>query len=169
MNPFRRALVTGSALVLPALALAGCAALGTTAPAAGINASVQSVFNASQYVLPLLDVLLVGVSMVVPAAAPVIAMATPYLNAAGAAFQGLSLSMSSSAAQPIVQQIASNLSAVVKAATGIFTASGADPRLAALAPKLQQAQAVLGLLTAFVSGVSAMPTAATVRLPLLHG
>jgi hypothetical protein len=168
MNPFRRGLVTGSALVLPALALAGCAAVtgGTTA---GINASVQSVFNASQYVLPLLDVLLVGIAVAVPAAAPAIALATPYLNAAGAAFQGLSVTMAPASAQPIVQQIAADIGAVIQAAAGLVTGPGANPKLAPLAPKLQQAQAVLGLLTAFVSGVTAMPTAATVRLPLLHG
>jgi hypothetical protein len=168
MNPFRRDLVTGSALVLPALALAGCAAVtgGTTA---GINASVQSVFSASQYILPLLDVMLVGIAMVVPAAAPAIALATPYLNAAGAAFQGLSLSMTQSAAQPVVQRIAGAVGQVIQTTTGIINAPGANPKLAALAPKLAQAQAVLGLLTAFVSGVTAMPTAATVRLPLLHG
>lgn len=160
----RRALFSTTALVLPALAVAAC----TPGTSGGVDANLQTVFNASQFVLPLLDVLLVGVSLVVPAAAPLIALATPYLNAAGNAFQDLSLTMTTSAAKPVVQQIADNVGGVIKAVTDVIAAPGGNAKLAALAPKLQQAQAALALLTAFISGVHAMPTAATVPMRLLH-
>ncbi len=151
----RRLLLATSALV----AVAACTATGT-GPVS--NSQVQTVFNGIQFVLPLLDVLAAGVAIAVPAAAPAIALATPYLDNAGAVFQSLSETMTTVQAQPIVKQIEGYLSSGFAVAQKVVAA---NPSLAGFAPKLAQANAVLGLLTAFVNGVQAMPTAATVALP----
>lgn len=132
------------------------------------NASVQAVFNGVQFVLPLIDVLALGIAVAVPAAAPVVAVVTPLLNSAGTVFQTLSATMTAVDAQPIVKQIEDYVVSAVTAVNNVVTAPGASPALAAFQPKVAQAEAVVALLTAFVNGVSAMPTAATVPTPYLH-
>ncbi len=143
----------------PVLALAACAPGSTTA------SNVQKVMLQAQFVLPLVDVLLAGVAVAVPSAAPAITAAQPYLDQAGAAFQMIAATMTDTQAKPLVQQIEDGVAAALNAVSGIIAS---NPKLAPLAPKLAQAQAVLALLDAFVTGVSSMPTAAAVRMPLLH-
>lgn len=159
----RRSLVSTTALIAPALALAACAATST-----GTTPAVQTVFNAVQFALPLVDMLVTGVSIAFPPTAPVLATVIPYINSAGTVFQTLSTTMTTVQAQPIVQQIEGYVSAVVKAVKSAVSAPNAPPQLAGFAPKVAQAEAALGLLTAFVNGIAAMPTAAMAPLPLLH-
>jgi hypothetical protein len=162
----RRSMLSTSSLVLPALALAACSTATGTAPT---NAVVQTVFNGIQFVLPLLDVLAAGIAVAVPAAAPIVATIAPYLASASGVFQTLSIGATEAAAQPVVAQIETYISAAVTAVEGVVNG---NPKLAPLAPKVQQAQAVLGLLTAFINGVTATSAAAArasfVLPPLLH-
>ncbi len=157
----RRLLASSAAL----LALAACTALPGTAPT--ISPTVQAVFNATQFLLPLLDVLAAGIAVAVPAAAPIVAIVAPYLASASGVFQTLQVVMTETQAQPLVQQIEGDVQAAVAAIAGVVNG---NPKLAPLASKIAQAQAVLGLLTAFVNGVQAMPRFAErpVALPLLH-
>ena len=157
-----------------AVALAGTAAACTTIKNPNgtttivVDPAVQSVFNSIQFVLPLLDVLAAGIAVAVPAAAPAVAAVTPYLNAAGTVFQTLQVTMTKAQAQPIVQQIEGYVSGAVTAAQNVIATT---PSLAGLAPKVQQAQAVLGLLTTFVNGVvpaAALAKAPVALPPLLH-
>lgn len=160
----RSILVTSSAIALPALAaIAAC-----TVPPAGTTPAVQTVFNDIQFILPLVDALAFGISIAVPSSAALVAAATPYLNSAAPIFQTLSATMTQVQAMPIVQQIEGYLSGAVKAVAGVVNGAPAGSQLAAFAPKVQQAQAALALVTAFVNGVTAMPTAAMAPLPLLH-
>jgi cytochrome c5 len=159
----RRALLSTTALMAVPAALAACAS--SPAPT---NSAVQSAFNAIQYALPLLDVLALGLSVAVPAAAPVLAIVEPYLGSAATVFQGMSDTMTAAAAQPIVAQIEGYLTGATAAVQKAITSAPAGSPVAAFGPKVAQAQAVLGLLTAFVNGVQAMPTKATVSLALLH-
>lgn len=160
----RRILLNTTALALPALALAACASTGT-----GTSATVQAVFNAVQFALPLLDVLALGIAVAVPAAAPIVAVVEPYIGSAGVVFQTLSATMTDASAKPLVQQIEGYLSGAVQAVQKAVGAAPAGSPLTQFAPKVAQAQAVLALLTTFIHGV--VPGAAlapTVALPLLH-
>ncbi len=148
-----------------ALASVSVIALAACSGGAISSANVQGVFNAIQFALPLLDVLAAGIAVAVPGAAPIVALVTPYLNSAGAVFQTLSATMTATQAQPLVGQIEGYLAAAVTAVQGVVSST---PSLAPLASKVAQAQAVLGLLTTFVNGVSTMPTSALVPLPYLH-
>lgn len=158
----REALRLGRRLALSAVALPGVAAC---APGSASASNVQKIMLNIQFVLPLADVLLAGVAVAVPGAAPAIAAAEPYLAAAGKVFQTISATMTDTQAKPLVQQIEDYVAAALKAVSGVVAD---NPKLAPLAPKLAQARAVLALLDAFASGVSAMPTAAAVPVPLLH-
>jgi hypothetical protein len=110
-----------------------------------------------------------GIGVAVPAAAPLVAAVTPYLNAAGPVFQTLSTTMTQAQAQPVVQQIVGYVQGTVTAISQVINAPGADPRLAAFVPKLAQAQAVLGLLLAFVNGLQPMAPEVRASLPVwLH-
>lgn len=147
-----------------AIAIAGCTTAAT-------SASVQSVFASIQFVLPLLDVLALGIAVAVPSSAPALVGVTPYLNSAAGVFQTLSATMTQVEAQPIVKQIEAYVASAVAAVKGVVTAPGAAPALVAFQPKVAQAEAVVALLTAFVNGVTAQPgaTAARTAMPaLLH-
>jgi len=161
----RRALLSATALAAPALALAACSTLesmtGTTTP----TAAVQAIMLKAQYLLPLLDALALGISVAVPAAAPVLIAVTGYLNQASPIFQSLVATMSVAQAQPIVAQIETYAAAAV---TQIQSVVANNPALSAYASRVAQAQAVVALLTAFANGVESMPTAATVPVPYLH-
>lgn len=159
----RRNLVSTTALIAPALALAACATTST-----GATPAVQTVFNAVQFILPLVDALALGISVAVPSSAALVAAVTPYLSAAAPIFQTLSATMTQVQAMPIVQQIEGYLSGAVKAVAGVVSGAAPGSKLAAFGPKVAQAQAALALVTAFVNGVTAMPTAAMAPLPLLH-
>lgn len=158
----RRSILSTTALVAPALALAACSSTSTA------NATVQTVFNAIQFALPLIDTLAFGIAIAVPPAAPLVAAVTPYLNAAGPVFQTLSATMTQVQAQPIVQQIEGYLAGAVKAVAGVVDGAPAGSQLAAFAPKVQQAQAALALVTTFVNGVSVGASMTPVPMPLLH-
>jgi hypothetical protein len=149
-------------LALSAVALAGVAAC---APGSATAFNVQKVMLQAQFLLPLADVLLAGVAVAVPGAAPAIMATQPFLAAAGKVFQTISATMTDVQAKPLVQQIEDYVGAALKAISGVVMD---NPKLAPLASKLSQAQAVLALLDAFVSGVSTVPTAAAVPVPLLH-
>jgi len=159
MNANRRAALIGTSSLL---ALAACAGGASNA------STVQSVFSAIQYALPLLDVLALGIAVAVPAAAPIVAVVEPYLGSAAALFQTMSATMSDATAKPIVARIEGYLSAAVAAVSSAVAAAPAGSKAAAFQPKIAQAQAVLALLTAFVNGVQAMPTARTSMPALLH-
>lgn len=163
----KRRLLSTTALVLPAAAaLAGCAAIekitGTTTP----QGAVQAVFNSVQFVLPLIDALALGISVAVPGSAAIMAGVMTLINQAGPVFQTLDAAMTTATAQPIVKQIEGYVTAGTSAIAGVVNST---PALAAYKTRVAQAQAVVGLLTTFVNGVS--PTAAlapTVLPPLLH-
>jgi hypothetical protein len=162
----RRILLASSALVLPALA--GCAAVekmtGTTNP----DAAVQSIFNSCQYILPLVDALALGISVAVPGAAVAMGAVMTGIAKAGPIFQTFEATMTAVQAQPIVSQIENYAAAGVNTIANVVNGT---PALSAYATRVQQAQAVVGLLTTFVNGATAMPTAAmapTVFPSLLH-
>lgn len=163
----RRALFGSTALVAVG-AIAACAQIekitGTTTP----QAAVQAVFNACQFVLPLVDALALGISVAVPAAAPAMGAVIAGISTAGPIFQTFETTMTQAQAQPIVQQIESYVTAGVNSIAGVVNSAATGSKLAAYQSRVAQAQAVVGLLTTFVNGVSAMPTGATVPLPLLH-
>lgn len=158
----RRNLMSSSAIVAVS-AVAACAAGSSAATA------TASIVNAIQYVLPLADILAVAVAAAVPAAAPIITAALPYLNEAGVVFQGLAASMTQIEAQPIVQQISKDVQNVYTAIQQGMAQAPRNPTIVALQPKLAQCDAVIQALIAFYQGVSTMPKAyAPVALPLLH-
>src|ERR1700723_975878 len=168
----RRSAVSKTILLASAAILTQAGSCAPNAPATigtTNNAAVQTVFNGIQFVLPLLDVLAAGIAVAVPAAAPIVATIAPYIASAGGVFQTLSIGATEAAAQPIVGQIETYISAAVTAVEGVVNG---NPKLAPLLPKVQQAQAVLGLLTAFINGVTATPAAAArasfALPPLLH-
>lgn len=156
----RRALLSASALVAPAL-LVACAT-------ATSNATVSAVFNAIQYILPELETLALGVSILFPAAAPTVAIVEPYLIPAASIFQGLSAAMTTVQALPRVQQIEVYLKTAFDKVQTAMGSPTAPPTIAKFSPALQKASAALALVTAFVNGVQALPSAAAVPLLLLH-
>jgi hypothetical protein len=158
----RRGLLATSALIAPVIAVAACVT-GAVVPA------VLAVFNGIQFVMPLLDVLVAGMAIAVPAAAPLVAIVTPYLNSAAAVFADMVPTMTQLQALPLVQQIEGFLQSAVKAANDAVNAPGADPKLKQFLPKIAQAQQVLDLLTAFGKGVQGGTALAPMELPrLLH-
>ena len=160
---FKRSLLTATALAVPALVLGACAGTTSASP------TVQSVFNGIQFVLPLADALALGISVAVPASAGLMAGVMTGINQAGPIFQTLQATMTEAAALPIVKQIEDYVSAGVSSIANVVNS---NPSLAAYQSRVAQAQAVLGLLTTFVNGVTAgVPTAArasTLPIPLLH-
>jgi phage-related protein len=160
MNNQRRALLATSGLA--ALVVAGCAATGSTS-----TAGVQSVFSAVQFVLPLLEALATGISLAVPAAAPILAVVMPYLGQAGPVFQTLSAAMTAVAAMPIVQQISGYVTAAFNAVAGVVNTAAAGSKLAGFSGLVSEAQAALAVIVAFVSGVQGMPAAAMAPRPML--
>jgi hypothetical protein len=154
----RRNLAAG----ISVLALAAC---GTTASG---GPTVQSVFAQCQYILPLVRILVAGIDIAVPASAPLVNAALPFLDQAGAAFQLLQAAMPVSTALPIVQQVEGYAKQAVDTVASAVNAAAPGSKLAQFAPEVLEAQAVLALITAFANGVQAMPTAAAVKLPLLH-
>lgn len=153
-------------LALSAVALAGVAAC-TVAQTAGI----QPVFNAIQFVLPLEKALAVGLSVAVPQAAGLIAAVQPYLDKAAPIFQKLQASMTAAEGKPLIQQIEGYAKDAMEQIVAVVANAPPGSRLASFQPLVMEAQAALAVITAFVSGVSAMPTAATaaaVPVPLLH-
>lgn len=157
----RRALLATVALGLPA-ALAACA---TSTPSDGT--SVQKVFNTIQYILPLVDVLAAGIAIAVPASAPVMTAASATLQLAGPVFQKLSTTMTEVEAKPLVDQIRGYVKASVGSIADVVNAAPDGSSLARFRPQVQMANAVVGLLDAFVAGVQAAPKGA-VAMPLLH-
>jgi hypothetical protein len=155
MNTDRRLAILGGAT----LAVAACT------PGASTSSNVQTVFNGIQFVLPLVDVMAAGIAIAVPGAAPIVAVVAPYLNNAAAVFQGLSATMSEAEAKPLVQKIETYVAGAIDA---VGNAMKSSPKLAEFQPKLEQAKQVLALLTAFVNGVKAMPTARAAMPRLLH-
>lgn len=159
---FKRRLLAATALALPAIILDGCAATSA-------NPTVQSVFNAIQYVLPVADALALGISVAVPASAGVMAGVMTGIAQAGPIFQTLQATMTEAAALPIVKQIEDYVSAGVSSIVNVVNSS---PALAAYSTRVAQAQTVVGLIATFVNGVTAgAPVAArapTVPIPLLH-
>lgn len=145
-----------------ALALAAC----TTTAQQSATATVQAVFNACQFILPLVDALALGISVAVPASAGVLGAVTGYLNQAAPIFQAFVATMTVAQAQPLVAQIETYVAAAVNALASVVQN---NPSLAAYQSRVAQAQAVVALLTTFVNGVQLTPKAALpVRLPLLH-
>lgn len=161
---FPQAIAICGVAVPAALSLAACAPT-TTSTGTTTQSNVQKVLGQIQFVLPLVDVLLAGVAVAIPSAAPAITAAEPFLAAAGQAFQSISATMTDMEAKPIVQQVEGYVAGALKAISGVIAGNAS---LAPLSPKLAQAQAVLVLLDAFVTGVSVMPTAAAVPVPYLH-
>lgn len=160
----KRKFLTTTALIAPAIILAGCTSATATATA-------QAVFAQIQYLLPLVKVLALGIAIAVPSSAGVVATVTPYLDQAGTAFQALSATMTVVSALPIVQQVEGYLKNAVDSVAVVVNDGAPGSKLAQFAPELQEAQAVLALITAFATGVQAMPTmarVAKVSLPLLH-
>jgi hypothetical protein len=155
MNSSRRL----SFAAVPALALAACT------PGSSTTSGVQKVMLQIQFTLPFLDALVAGIAVAVPSSAPAVNAALPWLADAGRAFQTLTAAMTDAQGRPIVQQIEGYVAAALQVVSAIVAK---NPQLAGLAPKIVEARAVLALLVAFVSGVSAMPTAAAVRVELLH-
>ena len=159
----------GTTALVAVGALTGCAWLeqvtGTTTPAA----AVQAIFNSVQYELPLVDALAVGIAMAVPGLASAMTLVEQGIAAAGPIFQTFQTTMTAVQAQPIVAQIEGYVSAGM---SSIVSAVNATPSLASNQPlqtRLAQAQAVLGLLTTFINGVTAGAKATIpVPLPLLH-
>jgi len=151
-----------------ALALAGCATIEkitgtTTAAAAG-----EAILLDCQYLLPLVDALALGISVAVPGSAVAMGAVSAAINAAGPIFQQLSSTMPVAQAQPLVQQIETYANTAVMAISNLVNTT---PALSAYAPKVAQAQQVVGLLTTFVNGVTTAPTAAMIHAgppPLLH-
>lgn len=165
--PSSRRLFASSALVGVPLALAGCGATSAN----GMT-PVQQVFTEIQFVLPLFEALTAGIAIAVPVTAPLIATVTPYLAEAGAAFQALQLTMTATAAQPVVQQVFGYVDQVAATVTTLVQGAAPDSKLAQFQPQLTQGNAVLQLIEAFAKGVLAgptPPTAAALPLPaLLH-
>lgn len=159
--------------VAPALAavplVAGCATIekwtGTTTP----QAATQAVLNEVQFILPLVDALALGISVAVPGLGTAMGVVIAGVANAGPIFQTLQATMTTAEAQPIVQQIEGYVAAGV---AQLVTAVQKTPALAAYATRVQQAQAVVALLTTFVNGVVPAPAVAAryrgVALPLLH-
>lgn len=157
MQSDRRNLLAVAALAPAALAVS-CAPGSSTS-------NVQTVFNGIQFVLPLVDVLAAGIAIAVPGAAPIVGIVSPFLGNAASVFQTLSATMSDAEAKPIVQKIESYVAGAVDAVGNVLASS---PKLAEFQPKFEQAKQVLALLTDFVSGVQAMPTARMAMPRLLH-
>jgi hypothetical protein len=154
----RRSALAGVSLV----AMAACGPTGN-AP------TVQSVLNVIQFALPLLDAMALGISVVVPGSAAVMAGAMTLLNQAGPIFQTLDATMTAAQAQPIVRQVETYIAGALQAVAGVVNTT---PSLAAYQTRVAQAQAALGMLTTFVNGVTGgVPVAARaprVAIPLLH-
>ena len=150
------------------VALSGCAEIekitGTTTPAA----AGEAILLDAQFLLPLVDALALGISVAVPASAPLMTTAMGLIASAGPVFQQLSSTMTVAAAQPLVQQIETYASGALSSIAGVVNTT---PALSAYATRVAQAQQVLGLLTTFVNGVTTAPTAAMIQAgtpPLLH-
>lgn len=158
--------MTSRRLALAGVSLAALTACTTAQQQQVITSSVQTVYNSVQFVLPLLDVLALGISVTAPAAAGVLGVVTGYLNQAAPIFQTLVATMTVAEAQPLVQQIEACVKAAVDA---VQTTVQANQKLAAYQGRVAQAQAVVGLLTAFVNGVQQAPAAAAraTALPML--
>ena len=160
----RRNLLSTTVLATSAVALAACAT-STTAP------TVQSVMLQIQYLLPLTKALVVGIGIAVPASAGLVNTALPYLDQATAAFQLLQSNMPVSTGLPIVQQVEVYLKQAVDVVASAISSAPAGSKLIQYTAEVQEAQAVLALITAFASGVQAVSVAARVRsvsLPMLH-
>lgn len=157
-NLLRTTTLWGIPLVLSACAVGSTAATTTAA-----------VVNEIQYVLPLVDVLAVGIAAAVPASAPIISAALPYLTDAGTIFQTLTAAMTTAQAQPIVLQISKDVGNIYDAIQQGMALAPNNAVITALEPKLAQCAAVLELMLNFAQGISTMPKAAPmVQLPLLH-
>jgi hypothetical protein len=155
----RRNALAGVSLV----ALAAC-----TSPTADV--SVQTVFADVQFILPLLGTLAAGIAIAVPQSAGIVAIVTPYLTQAATAFQSLSATMTAVQAMPIVSQIEAYLQSAVDAVANLINGAAVGSTLIKFAPQIQQAEAVLALIMAFVKGLQAAPLARVqgVSLPYLH-
>lgn len=156
--------IFASTVSLSALLVAGaCSATAT--------ANAQAIFAQIQYLLPLLKMLVIGISIAVPQAAGVVQVVAPYLDNAATVFQTLQATMSLVDARPIVQQISGYATAAVDAVANLVDAAPVSSTLAKFKAEVQEAQAVLALITAFAAGLPSIPVAARVQtsaLPLLH-
>lgn len=147
MNPARRSLISTSALVLPALALAAC----TPAPAGGTQTATEQFIAQVQAVLAYFAPIVSVISIFVPGAAAYAPIVEAGLNGALNVFNTISSTMSVAQAQPIAQKIVTYIG-------GSLTA--ADQAVAVISDPVQRAKAQgivaqvrggLGLLSAFAS------------------
>lgn len=149
-----------AALVAP-VALAGC---GTTAT----STTTQTVLNEIQFLLPLVETLAIGISVDVPSTAKTMNTIVSTLNLdAAPIFQSIVATMTQEQSAPLVQKIEAYASAAM---ASIATVVANTPSLAKYANSVAQAQEVLTLIEAFVTGVTTGPVSARapVPVPLLH-
>lgn len=152
----RRALVSTTALAIPALALAACATTaGTSTVSAGISQAIaigQGILNYIGPVLPLL-------AAFVPLAAPFVPEAMAGISLASGLLNTLQTTMTAAASQPIVGQVSTAIG-------GVLTAGDQAVALITNPQQKAQAQAILaaargelGLLTQLAVNIQAVVTA----------
>jgi hypothetical protein len=160
MNASRRSLVSVSTLAIPALALAACtpAPAGTTT-VAQILTEITGIMN---YAAPIASI----ISIFVPGASAFLPLVESGLNAALNVANTIVSTMAAAAAQPLVQQVSTDLKGALTAA-GQAIAVISDPTQQAKAQAiLAQASQGVTLLDAFVTGVALVvtPPAAAARM-----
>lgn len=162
----RRSFLGKSALVTAAGALAltldACAAGSTT------TQTVEQVIATIQAWLPFVNGVAIGIAALVPGAAEGLAVVEGGISTASGLFNTLTSTMTASAAKPIVSQIVTDMSGVVTAFGQMVNAAPAGNTRTSLQAAYQEAEAVLPLLSAFITGAAATLSigAATAPIPV---
>lgn len=146
-NSARRSALFGTSAALVAVAVAGCTSGAVT------TASVEQVIAEMQALLPFLDVLATGISIAVPAAAPLLAIVMPYLANASTIFATISSTMTQVEAAPIVQKFSDAIAGALNAIDEEISSVPAGSPLVKFQPLLAQANAVFALLLAFYNAI----------------
>ena len=145
MNLNRRHLATTTALALPVAALAAC----STVNGLVTNGTLQNLLNQVQAAMPAIELIAQGVSVFVPGSASMIAVVEQGLSAAYTVAQTIVATMTTAAAQPLVQQIFTNLKAAIDAISQAL-AGVSNPAVAKWGQFLAEASQVVQLIGSFV-------------------
>jgi hypothetical protein len=162
----RRSMLTTTALIAPALAVAGCAQIQTLFSPANV-ASVEAVIAKIQAVMPYVSGIASVVGAIVPGAQAVVSTIKGAFTAASSVFATMTSTMSVASAQTAVQQIVTYASGAVTSAKSIVAALPATAQTT-VNNLLAEADTVLGDLNAFVNPPTTAPTAAMIGAAPVH-
>lgn len=144
-----------------ATAVGGAAVIGLASCALSngsvvIPPKVEQVIADIQPWMPWVQATLMGIAVLQPSTAPLLATAESYITAVSSSLNTMSSTMTTAEAKPVVKQVMAGMDGTLKVADQMIAAMPASPAQTKYRAMLAEAKAILPLLEAFVTGTQAV-------------